>query len=422
MGYLRRQVVLAALTANALRPARNLRGGVLSFLVGWTTVEFAPHLLALQVADTAAHVAGRRRSRLGLAVAALSAAGLVREIVLSRATGLHLSTAATSSLGELEGLDFTPAKAERGAWRSQVNPLPRPDRRVRVARDIAYGDAPRHRLDIYSARTPASGPDQAAGPAPVLLQVHGGGWVLGNKEQQAVPLMQHMAAAGWICVAINYRLAPRDPFPAQIIDVKRALAWVKEHIADYGGDPDYVVITGGSAGGHLAALAALTPNDPDFQPGFEEADTSVAAAAPIYGVYDFAGATGLASAIGMRDVFLAPRVLRTTYEREPERFEAGSPLLRITPDAPDFFVVHGAADSLVDVGQARLFVEELRRHSSAHVVYAELPGAQHAFDIFNTTRTGHMVRALANYLTWHRARHLKGPDAVPDEPLGTMAQ
>ena len=86
--------------------------------------------------------------------------------------------------------------------------------------------------------------------------------------------MQQLAAQGWVCVAINYRLAPRDPFPAQIIDVKRALAWIREHIADHGGDPDYVAITGGSAGGHLAALAALTANDPAYQPGFEDADTT----------------------------------------------------------------------------------------------------------------------------------------------------
>ena len=69
--------------------------------------------------------------------------------------------------------------------------------------------------------------------------------------------------------------------------MKRALAWVKDNIADHGGDPDWVAITGGSAGGHLCSLAALTPNDPQFQPGFEDADTSVTAAVPFYGVYDW---------------------------------------------------------------------------------------------------------------------------------------
>ena len=67
-----------------------------------------------------------------------------------------------------------------------------------------------------------------------------------------------MAERGWICVSMAYRVSPRNTWPAHIVDVKRALAWVKENIADYGGDPDFVAITGGSAGGHLTALAALT--------------------------------------------------------------------------------------------------------------------------------------------------------------------
>ena len=84
-------------------------------------------------------------------------------------------------------------------------------------------------LDIYTSEvTPAAG-------APVLLQVHGGGWTIGNKDQQGLPLMQHLAAKGWVCVAINYRLAPRDPFPAHVIDVKKGIAWIREHIAEYGG-------------------------------------------------------------------------------------------------------------------------------------------------------------------------------------------
>ena len=125
------------------------------------------------------------------------------------------------------------------------------------------------------------------GKAPVLLQVPGGAWAIGMRRPQAYPLMTHMAERGWICVSMAYRVSPRNTWPAHIVDVKRALAWVKENIADYGGDPDFVAITGGSAGGHLTALAALTPNDPQWQPGFEDADTSVVAAVPIYGRYDW---------------------------------------------------------------------------------------------------------------------------------------
>src|SRR3989442_2578192 len=100
------------------------------------------------------------------------------------------------------------------------------------------------------------------------------------------PLMLPLAAEGWVCVAANYRLSPRAAFPEHLIDCKLALRWVREHIESFGGDPDFVVVTGGSAGGHLAALVALTANAPEYQPGFEDTDTSVTACVPFYGVYD----------------------------------------------------------------------------------------------------------------------------------------
>ena len=74
--------------------------------------------------------------------------------------------------------------------------------------------------------------------------------------------MYHLAARGWVCVAINYRLSPQATWPDHLVDCKRALAWIREHIAEYGGDPDYVVVTGGSAGGHLTAMMGLTAERP----------------------------------------------------------------------------------------------------------------------------------------------------------------
>ncbi|MBO0846522.1 MAG: alpha/beta hydrolase [Nocardioides sp.] len=405
MSYLRRRVITAALTANALRPPfANLRGGLTSFALGWPTSELAPQLLALTVADTALHLARgkEQRSRLGLLLAAGTAAGLVQIVRESR----RVRVLAEQSLVDSLGVEYSdrpgprPTEVDlRTPWRRLLNPFSFKDPLVKVDRNIPYSDAGRRGLlDIYR---PLAGEPVGA---PVLIEVHGGGWTMGSKDQQGVPLMQRMAGRGWVGVSINYRLAPRDPFPAQIIDVKRAIAWVKDHIEEYGGDPSYVVITGGSAGGHLAALAALTPNDPEYQPGFEGADTRVQAAVPFYGVYDFAGATGLKNALLMRDRFLAPRVVQATWHDRPEIFEHASPILRITSDAPDFFVLHGARDSLVDVEQARLFVAALRETSKASVAYAEFPGTQHAFDVFPSIRSEHVVRAVERYLEWHHAR------------------
>ena len=89
---------------------------------------------------------------------------------------------------------------------------------------------------------------------------------------------------------------------------------------------------------------------------------------------------------------------------DPEVFEQASPILRVTEDAPDFFVLHGARDSLVAVEQARLFVAALRETSKNSVAYAEFPGTQHAFDVFPSIRSEHVVRAVQRYLEWHRAR------------------
>ncbi|GAA2153745.1 alpha/beta hydrolase [Nocardioides koreensis] len=400
MSFLRRQIVTAALTANAIRPVPGFRFGIPAFFAGWLAGELAPHLLAVTAADAAAHVGRRRRDTVGLALAAGSAVGLGFLIDQSRRVQTTAEDALTEALGAdyLDQLETRPTPADLATpWRQLVNPFRVRSVAVTVERDIAY--APEHGkrglLDVYH---PASG---VPADAPVLLQVHGGGWSIGNKDQQGIPLMQHLAAKGWVCVAINYRLSPRDAFPAHVIDVKRAIAWIRDHIADYGGDPSYVAITGGSAGGHLAALAALTAGDRTLQPGFENADTSVQVAVPHYGVYDVAGSTGLRSAQQMRDGFLGPRILQRRWADDPEAFEAASPILRITEDAPDFFVLHGSLDTLVAVDQARLFVEKLRRTSKRSVVYAELPGAQHAFDVFPSIRSAHIVRAIDRYLHWH---------------------
>ncbi|MEP7737789.1 alpha/beta hydrolase [Nocardioides sp. 31GB23] len=404
MAFLRRQVVTAALTANAVRPLPGYRTSLATFFPSWLVGELAPHVLAVTVADAAAHATGRRRDTRGLALAAASSLGLAFLVAQSR----RVREVAEESLVEALGADYAddledrPTPADLAVpWRRLAYPFRMREPRVHVERDIVYDDALGRRgmLDVYRpADTPLEG-------APVLLQVHGGGWTIGRKDQQGIPLMHHLALKGWVCVAVNYRLAPRDLWPAQIEDVKKSIAWVREHIGAYGGDPGYIAITGGSAGGHLAALAALTPHRREWQPGFEDADTSVQVAVPHYGIYDVAGSTGVRATELMRDHFLGPRVLGRRWEEDPEVFEDASPILQISDEAPDMFVLHGRHDSLAPVEQARLFVERLRRTSRRSVVYAELPGAQHAFDVFPSIRSQHVVRAIDRYLHWHWNRH-----------------
>lgn len=414
MPFLRRQLVTAALTANAIRPLPGFRAGIPVFVAGWLTSELAPHLLAVTAADAAMHATGRRRQPAGLALAAASLAGLGFLVDQARRVKDTAEEALVEGIGVdyVEQLDAKPTPAELAVpWRRLVYPFRMRDVKVTVERNLPYADGSGRRglLDVYRSA------DGDIAGAPVLLQVHGGGWSIGDKGRQGIPLMQHMAAKGWVCVAINYRLSPRHAFPAHLVDVKRAIAWIREHIEEYGGDPSYLAITGGSAGGHLCALTAVTANEPEYQPDFEDVDTSVQVAVPHYGVYDFAGSTGLRSAELMRDTFLAPYIVQKRWADAPEEFEAASPVLRVTPDAPDFFVIHGVHDTLVQVEQARLFVRRLREVSRKSVVYAELPGAQHAFDLFPSIRSAHIVRAIDRYLHWHWNTWRAG--LVPSEEL-----
>jgi acetyl esterase/lipase len=300
----------------------------------------------------------------------------------------------------------SPAPRAKLRWRQVVFPLFLRDRRVTRVRDLRYGPyGRRNLLDVYHRR---GGPGRSSGEgalAPVLLQIHGGGWVIGDKGQQGLPLMLQLAAEGWVCVSTNYRLSPKATWPDHLVDCKRALAWVREHIAEYGGDPDLVCVTGGSAGGHLAAMVGLTGNDPQYQPGFEDVDTSVAACVPFYAVYDLLDlfAPGGAMVRPMRR--LARWLVGASPDEDRATFENASPVQRVRPDAPPFFVIHGSADNLVPVRQARTFVERLRAVSDQPVLYAEVPGASHAFDVFHSTRTGNAVAAVGRFLGWIVAAH-----------------
>jgi acetyl esterase/lipase len=204
-------------------------------------------------------------------------------------------------------------------------------------------------------------------------------------------------------VAANYRLSPGVRFPAHLIDLKRALAWIRSRIAEHGGDPDFVVATGGSAGGHLAALLALSPNEPELQPGFEGVDTSVSACVPFYGVYDLLDRDGGRPPRALSP-FLERMVMPCPPEANRELWDRASPLARVRPDAPPFFVIHGSHDSIALVEGARQFVRALRDVSRRPVVYAELSGAQHAFDLFHSVRCAHAVNAVTRFVEWVHAR------------------
>lgn len=413
--FLLRQLATASLAINALRPVPGMPLSVPTFLAGWLTAELAPQLLAATAVDAGVHVARHgvrgKGDAAGVAVAGLSVAGLAAVIAAGRGARMEVEAALTSELGR----DYRAVAGESAPvvgvpWRQLALPFRMRRKDVVRVRNLAYAPGGRRfRIDVYHRRdTPQD--------APVLLQVHGGGWVIGSKDHQGIPLMLEMASRGWVCAAINYPLSPRAVWPAHLIAVKQSVAWLRDNVAGYGGDPGFVAVTGGSAGGHLAAMLALTANDPGLQPGFEDADTSIQACAPHYGVYDFTGETGIKATRQRVESGLMSMVLGKKA-RFPEDYEAASPLEHLRRDAPPFFVVHGTSDSFIPVGEAREFVRRLREVSDNPVAYAELKGAQHAFDIFPSIRSAAVVQGVADFLGWARASQ-RGEDAHGREGVG----
>jgi len=402
LNFRRRQFATATLVANALHPPSNYWLGAPAMFGGWLTGELAPHLLAVTAADALREVM-KRKDTPGLALATASAAGLGFLIRQSMKAEEVVDTALREALGPNYPRQPAPRDADvdlTTPWYQLAFPLVLRNADVEIIKDVAYGKpGDLTSLDVYRRK------HAMRDAAPVLVHIHGGMWMSGDKKYEGLPLMLHMAAHGWVCVNVNYRLCPKHPFPAQIIDIKRAIAWVRAHGEEYGADPSYIAVSGGSAGGHLAALAALTPGDPEYQPGCEDADTTVAAAVPHYGIYDFAAVSGTDHAIKRRNRFLARFILKKDPVADHEDFERASPLLRASADAPPFFVIHGANDTGVEVTEARYFVQRLRQLSRRPVAYAELPGAQHAFDFFPSIRSAHVLGAVERFLDWSFAQH-----------------
>jgi acetyl esterase/lipase len=392
--------------ANGVRPIA--REGYITlpvFAFGWPTTEMSPLFMLVSMLD-----AGRRGLRGDFRGARGRIALLLTMIGWALLWLVHRRNVASQPYFE------EPLREALGDNYAQIADESQPSRRRRTPVGVFPNDLIRRRY-VEKADTIQYGPHRRVnradiwrradlprdGTAPVLLQVPGGAWAIGMRRPQAYPLLSHMADKGWVCVSIDYRVSPRHTWPDHIVDVKRALAWIKENIADYGGDPDFVAITGGSAGGHLSSLAALTANDPRWQPGFEDADTSVVAAVPIYGRYDWFSTVGH----GRKEfiAFLQRLVVKKPFATARQTYVDASSITHVRPDAPPFFILHGQDDSIIPVPEGREFVEALKAVSTETVAYAEIPHAQHAFDFYyGSPRAHYTAQAVAEFLSWVHAK------------------
>ncbi|KAG0203690.1 hypothetical protein BGX28_004099 [Mortierella sp. GBA30] len=249
-------------------------------------------------------------------------------------------------------------------------------------------------LDVYRPNGVEGGDDK-----PVLMYIHGGGWTGGSKSLTG-PLLTEMVSRGWVVVSIDYRLTAKAGYPTQLIDCKRALRWVKDEIRIFGGDPNSVIVAGDSAGGHLAALIALTPNQPEYQPGFEGVDTSVQGCVAQSAAFDLIDFKNY-SRYGFKKRFIKEVANRGDSAESPENLKflkEHSPMFRISEVAVPFLVIHGDLDNMWPIQSTRDFVQEFRSKSKSPIDYAEVNGGHHCFHALSSPRTWYWTIATAEWL------------------------
>lgn len=243
---------------------------------------------------------------------------------------------------------------------------------VRGYRDVVYQTVPGFRpavVDIYVPSTP--------GPHPLVLYIHGGGWIAGHTRHSGAfsdwpKVLASLAAEGFTVASLEYRLSGEARFPAQLQDANAALRFLRAHAAQYRIDPRRVGVWGGSAGGHLAALTAVTCRNVTLDPA-AAGDGCVQAAVTWYGVYDFAGmsATPDGNAAGAK-------LLGCDGPCPVEKNRLVSPVSYIDAKDPPFLLIHGDEDKTVPVDQSHLGEAALKA-AGVPVQAFYIPGVDHSF-------------------------------------------
>lgn len=242
--------------------------------------------------------------------------------------------------------------------------------------DISYVKEPvepaKQALDIYR--------QEKVRRAPVLVFLHGGAWVRGDRKQYPF-LGNRFAREGFVVVVPSYRLSPKYQHPAHVEDAASAVAWTFSNIARYGGDPDRIVVAGHSAGAHLSALLAT---DPQWLDAHRISPSRLRGVVGLSGVYDFTGAAG--------------RATGAIFGRDPEGLRAVSPRYQLTASAPPFLITYCQFDYPTLPEQAREFHDAVRAlNRASRLVY--VAGETHVTEILSIVKEGDAtVRAMLEFL------------------------
>ena len=254
-----------------------------------------------------------------------------------------------------------------------------------VERGLLWREAgARLRMDVTRPRIP---PDRR----PLIIMLHGGGWVTGRRKQGRF-LAAELAKRGWTVLSVSYRRAPRFPLPAAYEDAVAAVKMARERAESLGALDFPPIVIGSSAGGHLAAMLALRgPRD----------DAEVCGAVCLYPPIDVERVFRTAHAWGPA-MFLERLVFRSRYAENPDLFHAMAPLRHVHALAPPMLLIHGDADGLVPMDESGRLYSALRA-VHAPVTRLVVPHMPHAFEIFPGPGLYRILPTILEFLDRHRA-------------------
>jgi acetyl esterase/lipase len=230
-----------------------------------------------------------------------------------------------------------------------------------IEANVRYSLHPETVLDIVQARAPA------LKNRPGVIVIHGGGWIQGNKERMLERFCLPFVEQGFVVANVEYRLAQSATAPAAVNDVLQAAKWFRDRAADYKVDPNQIIVTGSSAGGHLAMMVGMAPESAGFGPSIK-----IAAIVNFYGISD------------VSDQLEGPHLQTyavTWVPEQPDRMELAkklSPITYVRKGLPPMLSIHGDADPLVPYEQSVRLTKELKT-AGDQAELITVPGGKHGF-------------------------------------------
>lgn len=279
-----------------------------------------------------------------------------------------------SMLAQLQVRPADPIASRKAASRSEPAGISGLPEGTRVLRDLSYipNGHLRQRLDLYLPSSP--------GPVPLIVVIHGGAFLGGDKAHEDVSLF---LKAGYAAASLNYRLSGDALFPAAVQDCKAAVRWLRIHAVQYGLDPERFGAWGASAGGNLVAMLGVTGDSKEFDAGPDlETSSRVQAVADYFGPTDFLQMDAHRLPDGqVHDAADSPesRYVGGAIQEHKAVVAKANPITFISEKTPPFYIAHGDRDPLVPYHQSVLLEAALKR-AGVPVIFYTVRGAGHGFN------------------------------------------